>query len=153
MNYANNTFEWERHNTLVLKCEGTGFIRVNDLLPVATKRKTEEAKQYDKPIKNFMEWMHFILPVLGDTLTWQNIDTYADKFDGRSWYWQNLVKPEDVKAMLMDEEHEMRLSFAVCIANTTEALNNSRFDPERFNRNRVRGLIRRLGKMYDFDYK
>ena len=132
----------------------SGFIRVNDLLPVPTKRKTEEAKQYDKPIKNFMEWMHFILPVLGDTLTWQNIDEYAKKFaDGRSWYWQNLVKPEDVKAMLMDEEHEMRLSFAVCIANTTEALNNSRFDPERFNRNRVRGLIRRLGKMYDFDYK
>lgn len=154
MDYSNGTFEWVQHNTIVLKREGTGFIRVNDLLPVATKRKSEEAKQFDKPIKEFIKWMEFILPVLGDTLTWQNIDEYAMKFnDGRHWYWQNNVKPEDVKAMLTDDEHDTRLAFAVCLANTTEAINQGRFDPERLNRKRVRDIIRRIGKMYDFDYK
>jgi hypothetical protein len=137
--------------------DGDNFVRQNGLLPVPTKRKGEVAYQYQDKILKFWEWTNVMLPVLGDSLTYEGVNIYSETMtDGKSgiWYWHQSTNAKEVLDILDNEEHPKKMALAVCVAFATEAIGtNKHFQVESKSRQKFIDTIRRLGNMYDVDYK
>lgn len=144
-------------NKIVLKREGDKFIRINNLLPVSTKRKGQIAYQYQDKILKFWEWANIMLPVLGDSLTFDGLNIYSESLtDDKSgmWYWHQHTKPTEILEILDDEEHPKRMALAVCIAYSISSFMVGRhYVPTSTSRQKFVDMIRKIGNMYDIDYK
>ena len=151
------SMEVMQDHKIVFKREGNNFTRVNNLLPVPTKRKGEVAYTYQDRILKFWEWTNVMLPVLGDSLTFEGLNIYSDAMtEGKSgiWYWHQSTNPKVILDILDNEEHEKRMALAVCIAYGTGAIGTgSHFQIQKETRRKFVEMIRKLGNMYDVDYK
>jgi hypothetical protein len=128
------TFEMFLDSKIVFKHDGCNFTRANELQPYKTRRVDKELDAQFKPkVAEFVEWMQIVLPVLGETLV-SGRGSYASKMtDDRGYsfyYWSNFVTPEEVRAVLLDPEHEKRTALAVCLINDINAVDKEgRFAP------------------------
>jgi hypothetical protein len=151
------TMDVIQDNKIVYKRDGDKFIRVNNLLPVATKRKGEVAYDYQDKILKFWEWANAMLPVLGDSLTFEGLSVYSDTMtDGKSsiWYWHQATNYKEVLDILDDEEHPKKMALAVCVAYATSSIATGKhFQVESKSRQKFIEVIRKVGNMYDVDYK
>lgn len=142
---------------IIFKREGNNFTRVNNLLPVPTKRKSEVAYTYQDRIDKFWEWTNVMLPVLGDSLTWDGLNIYSDAMtEGKSgiWYWHQSTTAKEVLDILDNEEHEKRMALAVCVSYGAGAIGTgTHFRVEQHTRRKFVEMLRKLGNMYDVDYK
>lgn len=142
---------------IVFKREGINFTRVNNLLPVPTKRKGEIAYQYQDKILKFWDWANVMLPVLGDSLTFEGLTIYSESLtEDKSgiWYWHQHTKPKEILEILDDEEHPKRMALAVCTAYTISSLMTGRhYVPTSTSRQKFVEMMRKIGNMYDVDYK
>lgn len=155
-NYGNQALDIKQDNAIVLKRTADGFERVNDLLPVQTRRKGEVAKKYDPKVKEFIKWLDVMMPVFGDTIR-ANADGYADILsDGKSsWYWgaDRYLDAKDVLAILDDEEHPKRMALAVILTMNVDAVTQGRYAPNGETYKKMRDRLRKWGNMYDVEYK
>ena len=142
---------------IVFKREGNNFTRVNNLLPVPTKRKGKLAYQYQDKILKLWDWANVMLPVLGDSLTHEGLSVYSDSMtDGKNgmWYWRQETDPKQVLEILDDEEHPKKMALAVCVAYATESIGTGwHFKVGDKSRQKFVDMLRKLGGMYDVDYK
>jgi len=126
-------------------------------LPVPTKRKGELAYQYQDKILKFWEWTNVMLPVLGDSLTHEGLDVYSDLMtNGKTsiWYWHQSTNSKEVLDILDDEEHPKKMALAVCIAYATESIGTGRhYQVGDKSRQKFIEMMRKVGNMYDVDYK
>ena len=151
------TMEVLQDNKIVYVRDGDKFVRQNGLLPTATRRKGELAYAYQDKMLKFWEWANIMLPVLGDSLTFEGLSVYSDTMtDGKSsiWYWHQSTKPKEVLDILDDEEHPKRIALAVCLAYQTNALQiGKHFEIQRESRRKFIEKLRAVGHMYDIDYR
>jgi len=142
---------------IIFKREGNNFTRVNNLLPVPTKRKSELAYQYQDKILKLWDWANIMLPVLGDSLTHEGLSVYSDLMtDNKNgmWYWRQETNPKQILEILDDEEHPKKMALAVCIAYATESIGMGwHFKVADKSRQKFVDMLRKLGGMYDVDYK
>jgi hypothetical protein len=134
MDWQNGTFEMHQDNKIVFKHKDGEFTRANELQPFQTRRVDKELDAQFKPkVAEFVEWMHVVLPILGETLVSGRGD-YANKVtDGKGYsfyYWSNYVTAQEVREILLDPEHEKRTALAVCLINDIDAVTKEgRFAP------------------------
>jgi hypothetical protein len=154
---SSGTIEVLQDHKIIFKREGNNFTRVNNLLPVPTKRKGELAYQYQDKILKFWEWTNVMLPVLGDSLTHEGLDVYSDLMtNGKTsiWYWHQSTNSKEVLDILDDEEHPKKMALAVCIAYATESIGTGRhYQVGDKSRQKFIEMMRKVGNMYDVDYK
>jgi hypothetical protein len=114
------------------------------------------SEEYEPKVKALWDWMQTVLPMLGETLV-NNRGEYAQQLTKGNaysyWYWAKYMKPQDVRDLLNNEEDERRVAFAVCLANDIEAYYGNLFEPKQDCYQKLRVLIRRIGDMYESDYR
>ena len=148
--YNTRTMVMKEDNKLVFKYTPEGMMRVGEPVPMKTKRLDKELdKEYNGKLTAMYEWMRIVLPILGDTMN-KSKTTYADAFGRSYWYWQSGTNPEEVRAILNDEEHPKRMAFAVLLAIDGGAMDGG---SERFADNpnaykAMRNIVRRIGDFY-----
>ncbi len=146
--YNNKTLTIEKDNKLVFKHVDGGFIRVNELQPIKTRRLDKDLdKEYSKKLIAMWEWMQVVLPILGETM-YESRTTYADSFGGSYWYWTKRTTPEEIREILNDEEHPKRMALAVLASIEVDAMNDKRFEPKTDSYKKLRMLVRRVGDFY-----
>ena len=155
---SNGTMEVVHDHKIVFKREGNNFTRVNNLLPVPTKRKSELAYQYQDKILKLWDWANVMLPVLGDSLTSEGLSIYAESItSGKTnsiWYWNQHTDAKEMREILDDEEHPKRMALAVCIMYSLSSLMTGRhYVPTSTSRQKFIEMMRKIGGMYDVDYK
>lgn len=154
--WQNGTADVLEDNKIVFKHTPEGMVRVNELQPMKTKRIDKElTKQYDPKIESMWAWMQAVLPVLGDSLNdWQTKNEYANTLlqsDGHGgggyWYWTRYIKPTTVREILDNEEHDLRMSFAVMCAYQCDLFSQGRFEADPKGLSALKKLIRKIGGM------
>ena len=148
--YNTRTMVMKEDNKLVFKYTPEGMMRVGEPVPMKTKRLDKELdKEYNGKLTAMYEWMRIVLPILGDTMNISKT-TYADAFGRSYWYWQSGTNPEEVRAILNDEEHPKRMAFAVLLAIDGGAMDggSGRFADNPNAYKAMRNIVRRIGDFY-----
>lgn len=154
-NYQTRQFKVIDDRKIVFKSNPDGtFTHVGELQPFKTKRVDKKLKdEYEPKMRAMWDWMQVVLPMLGETLHDQRND-YAQRLSGNNyWYWNNRLDPNVVRGLLNDEEHELRVAFAVCLANQIDAVENKRFEPKKDSYQKMRVMIRRIADLYENDFR
>ena len=154
-NYQTHAFKIVDDRKIVFKQAPDGtFTHVSELQPFKTKRVDKKLKdEYEPHMRAMWDWMQVVLPMLGETLHDQR-NEYAQRLSSTNfWYWTNGLEPDVVRRLLTDEEHELRVAFAVCLANQVGAVENKRFEPKKDSYQKMRVMLRRIGDMYENDFR
>jgi hypothetical protein len=154
-NYQTNQFEILNDSKIVFKQDPDGtFTRVNELQPFKTKRVDKKLKdEYEPHMRAMWDWMQVVLPMLGETIYDQRNDYSVRLNNANYWYWNKHIEPDVVRRLLTDEEHELRVAFAVCLANQIDAVENKRFEPKKDSYQKMRVMLRRLADLYVNDFR
>ena len=154
------TFEMIEDNKLVFKHTPEGFVRVNELQPMPTRRIDKElTKHYDVKTKELYDWMQAVLPILGETLNdYSTRNQYANALHQGAgfWYWTRYVEPMEMREILDDPEHEKRMPFAVMSAFEAGMFNDGstqRFTPSKEGFSRLKQVVRKVAKLYAVELK
>lgn len=157
IHWGNRTATIIQDNKIALKRDGDKFIRVNELLPVPTKRKSELGKSFDPILKSYWKWAETILPVLGDTLDWHAVNEYVSVLSdntARMWNWHtDMPDPQVFKDIVTNEDDHRRIALAVALAHKADAIQDKRYSPDYKTKGKVFGYLRKCAGLYDIDYK
>lgn len=149
---------FRRECKVVFKCEADGtFTRANELQPQKTRRINKPLDTEYKPkVAALWEWMQVMLPVLGVNVG-QARQTYTKQLCGDEygyyWAWDKKITPEEVRAIIDDEEHPKRLALGVLLANDIRATNMGMFEVREGATKALRDRIRRVAGLYEVVYK
>jgi hypothetical protein len=156
MDYLNKKFTMIQDNKLVFKAEDDGFVRVNELQPMQTRRIDKEVDSYFKPkMKEMWEWMQAVLPVMGDGLG-DAKQQYAEILtEGKAsyWYWDRYVEKNLIREILDNPEHPKRMALAGLLAYKADAITGGRFDPQKDSYTKFRTALRKTGGMLAVELK
>ena len=155
VDYSKNLFEITLDCKIVFKHNADGtFTHNGELQPYKTKRVDKKLKdEYEPHMRAMWDWMQVVLPMLGETIYDQR-NEYAQRLSNNNyWYWNSGLKSDVVRRLLTDENDELRVAFAVCLANQADAVENKRFEPKKGSYQKMRVMLRRLGDMYENDFR
>lgn len=151
-----NTDVWETKvdHKIVFKHENGEFIRANELQPKKVMRidKALDA-QYTVKLKEMWEWMHTVLPIMGERL-YVDRHIYVELLLGGSnsyWRWEKHLESEEIRAMLNDAEHPKRVALAVILAHAGDAVVEGRFTPNPNSFKKVRHVVRKVADLYQVE--
>lgn len=153
--FDHQTREWVNKidRKIMFKHENGEFIRANELQPKKIKRidKAIDA-QYTVKLKDMWEWMHTVLPIMGERL-YVDRDTYVTTLTGYNsfWRWEKNLEAEELRAILDDAEHPKRVALAVVLANAGDAVVQGRFTPNPNSFKKVRHVVRRVADLYQVE--
>lgn len=155
INWQTHAYSMVKDCKIVYKHEGgDNFTRANELQPFKTRRIDKDMdKEYYPKIQELYEWMQIVLPILGNRIAADKSD-YATKLTESTggwsyWYWQKNIRPEMVKDILNNPEHENRMALAVVLANEAQATHSDgRFAVKTDTFRIMHKIIRKVGQFY-----
>jgi hypothetical protein len=156
VDWNQKTYEFKHDYKVVFK----GYYeleRQNGLMPFQTRRLDKKLNSKYMPlVEKLWEYMNIMLPVLGD-LDSEKFDAYArilaKDVHVSKYYWTSSVKSETVREALENEESERRVALGVMCAYHVGVYEKNKFDPKDIHLQKIKELVRKLGKLYAVEYK